>query len=148
MDRRCGTDADFLILKLTWQRKFKASMGTNNPITIADAQQRVDDWIRELGVRYFDEQTNLGQLVEEVGELSRIITRAYGEQSWKDGEAPVSIKEALADELSDVLFVVLCLANQTGVDLSEALIANLEKKTKRDHRRHLENEKLAEGGRS
>jgi len=96
---------------------------TNSPapsLTIADAQQRVDDWIKEIGVRYFSELTNLAQLMEEVGELSRIVSRTYGEQSFKAGENPSD----LSDELADVLFVVICLANQTGVDLGDALNRN------------------------
>lgn len=114
-------------------------------ITIEEAQSRVDRWISDIGVRYFDEQTNLAQLVEEVGELARLINREFGEQSWKSGEKPDSVKQALADELADVLFVVICLANQTQTDLSEALAANLAKKTQRDQTRHKENRKLAEG---
>lgn len=114
---------------------------TNSPspdLTIKGAQQRVDDWINEIGVRYFSELTNLAQLVEEVGELSRIVSRTYGEQSFKPGESPSD----LSDELADVLFVLICLANQTGVDLSEALGRNLQKKTDRDRDRHRNNPKL------
>ena len=107
-------------------------------LTLADAQARVDEWIRNLGVRYFSELTNLAQLVEEVGELARLISRTYGEQSFKSGEQPGEI----ADELADVLFVVLCLANQTGVDLNDALLRNLAKKTNRDRDRHRNNPKL------
>ena len=107
-------------------------------VRLADAQVQVDDWIKEIGVRYFSELTNLAQLVEEVGELSRIVSRTYGEQSFKAGESPSD----LSDELADVLFVLICLANQTGVDLGDALKRNLEKKTARDRDRHRNNPKL------
>lgn len=107
-------------------------------MTLQEAQQLVDRWIQDVGVRYFSELTNLAQLVEEVGELARILSRTYGDQSFK----PSDKKGELADEMADVLFVLICLANQTGVDLTEALKKNLEKKTQRDGRRHLENPKL------
>lgn len=107
-------------------------------LTLADAQARVDQWIKTLGVRYFSELTNLAQLVEEVGEVARIVSRTYGEQSFKKSDEGKS----LADELADVLFVTICLANQTGVDLTDALQRNLDKKTKRDAARHQANEKL------
>ena len=107
-------------------------------ITITEAQELVDNWIKQYGVRYFSELTNLAQLVEEVGEVSRIISRKYGDQSAKKGE-----HMDLADELADVLWVVICLANQTGINLEEAFKLNLEKKTKRDHSRHKENPKLS-----
>ncbi len=107
-------------------------------MTIRDSQQIVDDWIRTVGVRYFNELTNTAVLMEEVGELARIMAREYGEQSWKAGAE----KEDLGDEMADVLFVLICLANQTGVNLEESLIRNLEKKTKRDLTRHRDNEKL------
>ncbi|MEX0791849.1 MAG: nucleotide pyrophosphohydrolase [Pirellulaceae bacterium] len=107
-------------------------------ISLREAQAQVDQWIKTLGVRYFSEMTNLAQLVEEVGEVARVISRTYGEQSTKPGEKP----QELADELADVLFVLVCLANQTGVDLTDAFRKNLEKKTQRDATRHLENEKL------
>ena len=110
----------------------------NVAITIQDAQERVDQWIKSVGVRYFSELTNLAQLVEEVGELSRIISRTYGDQSFKDSDRESSIE----DELADVLFVLICLANQTGVDLTTALSKNLEKKTRRDKDRHQNNPKL------
>lgn len=110
----------------------------NGQLTLREAQQKVDEWIKTIGVRYFSELTNLAQLVEEVGELARQISRQYGEQSFKKGENP----SGLADEMADVLFVLICLANQTGVDLTDALQCNLEKKTKRDGRRHQENPKL------
>ncbi len=107
-------------------------------MTIEEAQQKVDDWIKSVGVRYFSEMTNLGILMEEVGELSRIMVRTYGEQSFKESDKG----KQLPDELADVLWVVLCLANQTGVNLTEALQNNLEKKTNRDATRHLDNDKL------
>lgn len=107
-------------------------------ITLRDAQAQVDNWIRTLGVRYFNELTNLAQLTEEVGEVARIISRTYGEQSYKPKDQP----GALADELADVLFVVICLANQTGIDLTHAFHRNLEKKTQRDKTRHQDNKKL------
>ena len=113
-----------------------------NSITLAEAQQRVDDWIKSVGVRYFSELTNLAQLVEEVGEVARIISRTYGEQSFKQSDEG----KQLADELADVLFVTICLANQTGVDLTAALARTLEKKTKRDAARHHANEKLRPKG--
>ena len=106
-------------------------------ITIREAQKIVDDWIKTYGVRYFSELTNMAVLTEEVGELARIMARKYGDQSFKVGE-----KQDLGDEMADVLWVLMCLANQTGVDLTEALKKNLEKKTSRDKKRHLENEKL------
>lgn len=107
-------------------------------MTISETQQRVDDWIKTHGVRYFSELTNMAILTEEVGEVARIIARKYGEQSFKKKE---SDKE-LADELADVLFVLVCIANQTGVDLTTAFEKNMIKKTKRDHKRHKENKKL------
>jgi len=113
-------------------------MESSDDLTVREAQQAVDDWIKTVGVRYFSEMTNLAQLVEEVGEVARIISRTYGEQSFKESDR----SKALADELADVLFVVICLANQTGVDLTTALQANLEKKTNRDAKRHQDNEKL------
>lgn len=107
-------------------------------LTIHQAQKLVDDWIKDLGVRYFSELTNLAQLVEEVGELSRIMSRTYGEQSFKESDR----KSSLEDELADVFFVLICIANQTGVDLTSALSKNLEKKTNRDLDRHKNNPKL------
>ena len=106
-------------------------------MTIKEAQQRVDAWIKEYGVRYFNELTNTAILVEEVGEVARIMARKYGEQSFKENE-----KNDLADELADVLWVLICIANQTGVDLSSALEKNFDKKTKRDNKRHINNPKL------
>ena len=107
-------------------------------MTIQQAQNEVDTWIKSVGVRYFSELTNLGILMEEVGELSRIMVRTYGEQSFKESDDKVS----LSDEFADVLWVLLCLANQTGVDLTDALRRNFEKKTLRDAGRHRDNEKL------
>ena len=109
----------------------------DNDITIREAQQLVDQWIKQYGVRYFSELTNMACLTEEVGELARIMARKYGDQSFKQGE-----EQAPADEMADVLWVLMCLANQTGVDLTEALRKNLEKKTSRDKTRHINNEKL------
>jgi NTP pyrophosphatase (non-canonical NTP hydrolase) len=106
-------------------------------MTIKEAQNTVDQWIKEYGVRYFSELTNLAVLTEEVGELARVIARKYGDQSFKAGE-----KDNLGDEMADVLWVLLCLANQTGVDLTEELKKNIEKKTLRDKERHIQNEKL------
>ena len=110
-------------------------------ITIRSAQETVDQWIQTIGVRYFSELTNLAQLVEEVGELSRIMSRRFGDQSFKPGDAGQKPEE-LADELADVLFVLICIANQTGVDLNQALEENLKKKTERDGDRHRNNPKL------
>lgn len=109
----------------------------DNDITIREAQQLVDQWIRQYGVRYFSELTNMACLTEEVGELARIMARKYGDQSFKQGE-----EQDPADEMADVMWVLMCLANQTGVDLTEALRKNLEKKTSRDKTRHINNEKL------
>ena len=106
-------------------------------MTIKEAQERIDAWIKEYGVRYFDELTNMAILTEEVGEVARIMARRYGEQSFKEGE-----KADLGDELADVLWVLICIANQTGIDLTEALQKNLDKKTKRDCNRHNNNPKL------
>ena len=106
-------------------------------MTIKEAQERVDEWIKTYGVRYFSELTNMAVLTEEVGELARVMARKYGEQSFKEGE-----NTDPADEMADVLWVLLCLANQTGVDLTAAFERNLQKKTQRDKTRHLENEKL------
>ncbi len=107
-------------------------------ITLDEAQKRVDDWINTIGVRYFNELTNTAILMEEVGEVARIMARKYGEQSFKKSDEEVN----LADEMADVLWVLMCLANQTGINLSEAFERNMEKKTKRDANRHKENEKL------
>ena len=107
-------------------------------MTIKEAQSQIDQWIKKYGVRYFSELTNMALLTEEVGELARIVARKYGDQSFKDGES----SDQLADEMADVLFVLICMANQTGVDLGEALSHNLLKKTTRDKDRHSSNEKL------
>lgn len=107
-------------------------------MTIAEAQKIVDQWIKEKGVRYFSELTNTAILMEEVGEVARLISRTYGEQSFKKSDE----NRDLGDELADVLFVLICLANQTGVDLTEAMHKNLDKKTKRDSDRHWDNPKL------
>lgn len=107
-------------------------------MTIQQAQQQVDDWIKTVGVRYFNELTNLGILMEEVGELSRLMVRQYGEQSFKESDKG----KELGDEMADVLFVLICLANQTGVDLTAAMAKNFEKKNIRDANRHKENDKL------
>jgi NTP pyrophosphatase (non-canonical NTP hydrolase) len=109
-----------------------------NEITIKAAQEKVDNWIKTVGVKYFSELTNLGILMEEVGELSRIMVRKYGDQSFKNKEE----EALLSDEMADVLFVLICLANQTGVDLTTALEKNIQKKTLRDSSRHQNNEKL------
>lgn len=107
-------------------------------MTIEQAQQQVDEWIKTVGVRYFNELTNLGILMEEVGELSRLMVRTYGEQSFKESDKG----KLLSDEIADVLWVLICLANQTGVNLTEALQKNFDKKTQRDKDRHLNNDKL------
>lgn len=107
-------------------------------MNITDAQKAVDDWIKKHGVRYFNELTNMAQLTEEVGEVARIIARRYGEQSEKESDKD----KDLGEELADVVFVVLCLANQTGIDLQSAFDKKMDKKAKRDHDRHHNNEKL------
>ena len=107
-------------------------------MTIKEAQAAVDEWIKTYGVRYFSELTNMALLTEEVGELARIIARTYGEQSFKESDK----NRDLGDEMADILWVLICLANQTGVDLTEAFAKNMEKKTQRDRERHLRNEKL------
>ena len=107
-------------------------------LTIRDVQRRVDEWIKTYGVRYFSELTNMAILTEEVGEVARIMARKYGDQSFKESDA----KHDLADEMADVLWVLVCLANQTGVDLTEAFERNLKKKTERDNERHIHNQKL------
>lgn len=107
-------------------------------MTLTEAQQKVDEWINKYGVRYFDELTNLGILMEEVGETARIMTRKYGEQSDKKDDT----KNTLSDELADILFVLICIANQTGTNLTDAFEKNLTKKTQRDNQRHKDNDKL------
>jgi NTP pyrophosphatase (non-canonical NTP hydrolase) len=106
-------------------------------MTIKEAQETVDKWIKEYGVRYFSELTNMAILTEEVGELARVMSRKYGDQSFKPGE-----KQDLGEEMADVLWVLICLANQTGVDLTTEFTKSMEKKTKRDRLRHIENPKL------
>lgn len=105
-------------------------------------QEKVDVWIKKYGVRYFDELTNTALLMEEVGELSRIIARVYGEQSFKELSEQENSHEALGDEIADIIFVLTCIANQTGIDLDKAIEINFNKKTKRDQERHLRNDKL------
>jgi NTP pyrophosphatase (non-canonical NTP hydrolase) len=109
-----------------------------NDLTVQQAQEKVDQWIKTIGVKYFSELTNLGILMEEVGEMSRILVRKYGDQSFKNKEEDIM----LADEMADVLFVLICLANQTGIDLASALEKNIQKKSNRDAARHQNNEKL------
>lgn len=118
--------------------RFGFLMENTDSMTLKGAQEKVDQWIQSIGVRYFSELTNLAQLVEEVGEVARILSRQFGEQSFKAGDETPN----LADELADVLFVVICLANQTGIDLTLAFEKNLEKKTARDADRHQNNPKL------
>lgn len=110
-------------------------------LTLQQAQNRVDQWIQSVGVRYFSELTNLAQLVEEVGELARVISRTYGDQSFKPSDSKVSLSE----EMADILFVLICLANQTGINLTDAFLQNLEKKSSRDRDRHHNNPKLKTG---
>ena len=110
----------------------------NDLLTIEDAQRKVDEWIKTYGVRYFSELTNMAILTEEVGELARVISRTYGDQSFKKSDKEYN----LADEMADVMWVLMCLANQTGVNLTEAFEKNMQKKTERDKTRHLNNEKL------
>ena len=119
----------------------ETDLEAGSDITVRSYQARVDQWIRTVGVRYFSELTNLAQLMEEVGEVARLMSRRHGDQSPKPGET----EGDLGDELADVLFVIACLANQTGIDLTEALARNLEKKTRRDRVRHRDNPKLADG---
>ena len=111
---------------------------TTDQLTLEEAQQQVDSWIKTYGVRYFSELTNMAILTEEVGELARIMARTYGDQSFKKSD----LDRNLPDEMADVLWVLICLANQTGVNLTDAFQKNLEKKTQRDATRHLENQKL------
>lgn len=111
-------------------------------ITIKEAQKLVDEWINSIGIRYYNELTNMAILTEEIGEVARLMSRLYGEQSFKSKELQEQAPGALAEEMADVLFVLICLANQTGIDLSEALQKSLLKKTKRDKNRHANNAKL------
>ncbi len=112
-----------------------------NDVTLNAYQEKVDQWVKTYGVRYFNEMTNLAILMEEVGEVARLMVRTFGEQSFKEGDPSDSRKE-LADELADVFFVLTCIANQTGIDLTAAVQSNLDKKTRRDHKRHWNNPKL------
>ena len=111
-------------------------------MTLQQLQNQVDQWINTIGVRYFAELTNMTILTEEVGELARVMSRMYGEQSWKSSMSIEQQKEKLADEMADILWVITCLANQTGVDLTQAIQNNIEKKTRRDQHRHTKNKKL------
>ncbi|MEM9824309.1 MAG: nucleotide pyrophosphohydrolase [Bacteroidota bacterium] len=111
-------------------------------MTIENLQQDVDHWIKTIGIRYYQELTNMAILTEEVGEVARLISRLYGEQSFKNKSDEAVAKDKLADEMADVLFVLVCLANQTGVDLTAAVQKNMEKKTQRDAKRHANNDKL------
>lgn len=111
-------------------------------MTIQDAQKNVDQWIKTYGVKYYNEMTNFAILVEEVGELARLLARHYGEQSFKPGHEPENIQEAISDEIADILFVLICLSNQMNIDLQTALEKNILKKTQRDKDRHLNNPKL------
>jgi len=111
-------------------------------MNIKEWQQQVDNWIKEYGVRYFSELTNMAILTEEVGELSRYISRKYGEQSFKKEVSDIEIQSKIADELADIIFVTTCMANQMGIDIEEALHKNIEKKTTRDKERHISNKKL------
>ncbi len=111
-------------------------------MTIKEAQKSVDEWINTIGIRYYNELTNMAILTEEVGEVARLMARLYGEQSFKNEEQEKTAKDDLAEEMADVLFVLICLANQTGIDLTDALQKSLAKKTKRDAKRHAENKKI------
>lgn len=111
-------------------------------VTLAEAQKKVDEWINSYGQRYFDELTNTAVLMEEVGELARYMSRIYGEQSFKQSKSEKEAREEMADEMADVFFVLLCLANQCGIDLTAAFFKNLNKKTGRDKKRHRDNPKL------
>lgn len=111
-------------------------------MTLQEIQETVDNWINTIGIRYYNELTNTAILTEEVGEVARLMARIYGEQSFKTKEQAATAKDDLADEMADVFFVLVCLANQTGIDLTQALKKNLDKKTNRDAKRHADNEKL------
>lgn len=119
------------------QKSINSAIVMDKKLTVIEAQQLVDQWIKQYGVRYFSELTNMAILTEEVGELARVMARTYGDQSFKTGE-----KANIGDEMADILWVLLCLANQTGINLEEEFRKNLEKKTQRDQTRHLNNEKL------
>lgn len=111
-------------------------------MTLSELQQQIDTWINQYGVRYYNELTNTTLLMEEVGEFSRLAARVFGEQSFKPGTEPIDTKEALADELADIMFVLVCLANQMHIDLDDAILQNLQKKTQRDKDRHSQNPRL------
>lgn len=111
-------------------------------MTIKQYQEEVEHWIKKYGIRYFEVRTNALLLVEEVGELVRLIARQYGDQSFKDNRKPVDVKKAIADEMTDILFVLTCLANQMDIDLTEAIALNMNKKSERDAQRHYNNDKL------
>jgi NTP pyrophosphatase (non-canonical NTP hydrolase) len=130
-----------LLEKLKFKKQ-KSSPMLSQEISIRQAQQMIDEWIRTTGVRYFSELTNMAILTEEVGEVARLMSRLYGDQSFKDSD----LQKKLPDELADVLWVLMCIANQTGIDLTTALQKNLEKKNIRDEKRHQDNEKLKGGG--
>ena len=131
------------IINFNFNQILKAKLEFRATImTIKNAQLTVDEWIKTIGIRYFNELTNTAILMEEVGEVARLMSRLYGEQSFKTNQEPIDPKAELADEMADVLFVLICLANQTGIDLTDALAKNLDKKTKRDKDRHANNEKL------
>ena len=131
-------EKSFIFDAMKYHHKTYKTCKTSMKMTIKEAQAAVDEWIKTYGVRYFNELTNMALLTEEVGELARIIARTYGEQSFKESDK----NRDLGDEMADILWVLLCLANQTGVDLTEAFAKNMEKKTQRDKERHLRNEKL------
>lgn len=120
----------------------KLQFSSEQSTTIQNVQEQIHEWIQTVGVRYFSEMSNTVQLVEEVGELARLINRTYGEQSFKKGKEPENIKEELALEIADVFFVLMCIANQTGIDMTEAFQKSMNKKNTRDKNRHWENKKL------
>ena len=129
---------DLLQYGLIQKTENKKNANYMNDITIKEAQQRIDEWIKAFGVRYFNELTNMAILMEEVGELARIFARTYGEQSFKESDK----NKDIGDEMADILWVLICLANQTGIDLTEAFEKNIRKKTERDSNRHINNNKL------
>jgi NTP pyrophosphatase (non-canonical NTP hydrolase) len=130
------------LVKLAHTFDIKSKVIKHLHMTIQEAQKTVDAWINSIGIRYYNELTNTAILMEEVGEVARLMARLYGEQSFKNPDMAKTAKEDLADEMADVMFVLICLANQTGVDLAEAMKKNLDKKTLRDRERHANNEKL------
>jgi len=117
-------------------------MGNNTEMTVRALQERTDEWIKQYGVRYFNEMTNLAILMEEVGEFARLMARTKGEQSFKSEKQPKELKLQIGDEIADIIFVLSCLSNQMGIDLTTAIGRNFEKKTQRDSQRHIKNEKL------